>query len=63
MSKKDKHQEPTSYEAAYDEAQKLIAALENANTTLQELGEYTQRIEYLLQYCEAQLLTIQKPKK
>lgn len=63
MSKKDIQQEPASYEAAYEEAQKLIAALENSNTTLKELGEYTLRIEYLLNYCEGQLLQLQKPNK
>lgn len=63
MPKKDITQEPASYEAAYEEAQKLIAALEDSNTTLKDLGEYTNRIEYLLKYCEDQLLQIQKPSK
>jgi exodeoxyribonuclease VII small subunit len=55
MNKNNINSAPKSYEAAFDEAQKLVQALEDPATTLEQLGIYTQRISFLLQYCRQRL--------
>jgi exodeoxyribonuclease VII small subunit len=55
MKNTNNNSAPKSYEAAIAEAQKLVQALEDPATTLEELGTYTQRISFLLQYCRQRL--------
>ncbi len=51
---------PKSYEAALDEIQKLLSAISDTQTKLADLNLYTQRIQFLLQFCREQLRSIEK---
>ena len=50
-----KNTEPISYSAALAELQQLLQELEKPTISLDQLTEYSLRIDFLLQYCKQRL--------
>ena len=48
-------QQPTSYQAAIEELQRIVAEMQSENCSIDNLSEYTDRALELLKCCKAKL--------
>lgn len=48
-------QQPTSYQAAIEELQRIVAEMQSENCSIDNLSEYTVRALELLKLCKAKL--------
>ena len=48
-------QQPTSYQAAIEELQRIVAEMQSENCSIDNLSEYTVRALELLKFCKAKL--------
>ena len=48
-------QQPTSYQAAIEELQRIVAEMQSENCSIDNLSEYTVRTLELLKFCKAKL--------